>query len=84
MPLHPQTAAFLAAYNASAPVIDYDTVTAAELHPEIGGHLGGIARRRRPHRSRCGRPGRHSALQAAGRWAVSSDAVHPRRRDTTD
>ncbi|WP_052034125.1 alpha/beta hydrolase fold domain-containing protein [Sphingobium lactosutens] len=43
MALHPQTAAFLAGYNASAPVIDYDTVTAAELRalfsipkPEIG------------------------------------------------
>lgn len=31
MALHPQTAAFLAAYNASAPAIDYDIVTAAEL-----------------------------------------------------
>lgn len=31
MALHPQTAAFLAAYNASAPMIDYDTVTAADL-----------------------------------------------------
>jgi acetyl esterase len=31
MALHPQTAAFLAAYNASATSIDYDTVTAAEL-----------------------------------------------------
>lgn len=31
MALHPQTAAFVAAYNANAPAIDYDTVTAAEL-----------------------------------------------------
>ena len=31
MALHPQTAAFLTAYNASAPAIDYDIVTAAEL-----------------------------------------------------
>lgn len=31
MTVHPQTAAFLSAYNASAPAIDYDTVTAAEL-----------------------------------------------------
>ena len=56
MALHPQTAAFLAGYNASAPMIDYDTVTAAELRalfsipkPEIGSDgLRGVADRTIP------------------------------------
>jgi len=56
MALHPQTAAFLAACSASAPVIDYDTVTAAELRslfsipkPEIvSARLRGVENRTIP------------------------------------
>ncbi len=59
MALHPQTAAFLAAYSASAPAIDYDTVTAAELRslfnipkPEItSAGLRGVENRTVPGRA---------------------------------
>ncbi|MCM2477523.1 hypothetical protein HGO38_29165 [Rhizobium sp. CG5] len=33
MALHPQTKAFLDAYNANAPTIDYDTISAEDFVP---------------------------------------------------
>lgn len=35
MALHPQTAASLAAYHTSAPVIDYETMTTTELRSQF-------------------------------------------------